>query len=324
MKLYVITTPSVTGGPHLAHQLVHELRGLGCDANIFYTDSREKVVDAYAHYDVVVRTEVEDDRRNVIVIPESQTHYYYRFTNIRRAIWWMSVDHYIGLSEVNWWKRTYSYFRGYYRLLTKKKVRLKDCRNDLHLYQSEYARLFLLRNRIEGVSLSDYLGKAFVTSGGLEQKISNMICYNPKKGLKEIQKIIRADGSKEFSWVPIVNMTPEEVKATLLKAMVYIDFGHHPGKDRMPREAALNNCIVITNRKGSADNSKDVLVPEELKIKKIRSRETLDLIKKVCAQFPFYNGELEEYRKSISKEYDVFKAEVSKFHDLIKEVSDSN
>ena len=26
---------------------------------------------------------------------------------------------------------------------------------------------------------------------------------------------------------------------------IYLDFGYHPGKDRMPREAALfNNCII--------------------------------------------------------------------------------
>ena len=32
------------------------------------------------------------------------------------------------------------------------------------------------------------------------------------------------------------------------KTKVYLDFGYHPGKDRMPREAALfNNCIIINS-----------------------------------------------------------------------------
>ena len=36
------------------------------------------------------------------------------------------------------------------------------------------------------------------------------------------------------------------------KTKVYLDFGYHPGKDRMPREAALFNNCIITNKKGSA------------------------------------------------------------------------
>ena len=36
------------------------------------------------------------------------------------------------------------------------------------------------------------------------------------------------------------------------KTKIYLDFGYHPGKDRMPREAVLFNNCIITNKRGSA------------------------------------------------------------------------
>jgi hypothetical protein len=47
---------------------------------------------------------------------------------------------------------------------------------------------------------------------------------------------------------------------------VYIDFGNHPGRDRIPREAAAMGCVVITNRRGSAENDVDIPIPNFLKI----------------------------------------------------------
>ena len=44
-----------------------------------------------------------------------------------------------------------------------------------------------------------------------------------------------------------------------------MDFGFHPGQDRLPREAAiLKNCI-ITNKEGSAAIFQDVPIADEFK-----------------------------------------------------------
>ena len=47
-------------------------------------------------------------------------------------------------------------------------------------------------------------------------------------------------------------MTPEQVVDLMSESKVYIDFGNHPGKDRIPREAVINGCCVITGVRGSA------------------------------------------------------------------------
>ena len=49
------------------------------------------------------------------------------------------------------------------------------------------------------------------------------------------------------------------------KTKVYLDFGYHPGKDRMPREAALFNNCIITNKKGSAKNKLDIPINDKYK-----------------------------------------------------------
>jgi len=39
---------------------------------------------------------------------------------------------------------------------------------------------------------------------------------------------------------------------------VYVDFGWHPGRDRLPREAALAGCVVFSTRHGAAGYEGDM------------------------------------------------------------------
>lgn len=58
--------------------------------------------------------------------------------------------------------------------------------------------------------------------------------------------------AQDLRWVPLIGMTTEEMRSCMSKSKVYIDFGNHPGKDRIPREAAISGCIVITGKRGAA------------------------------------------------------------------------
>ena len=61
------------------------------------------------------------------------------------------------------------------------------------------------------------------------------------EGQKYIRRNIRIDSKRYFIYIP----TPYE--------QVYIDFGHHPGQDRLPREAVQCGCVVITGTRGSGN-----------------------------------------------------------------------
>ena len=84
--------------------------------------------------------------------------------------------------------------------------------------------------------------------------------YNPKKGIEFTRQLIEA--APDLNWVPLENMSNEEVRGKLKTSKVYIDFGDHPGKDRFPREAAISGCCVITGKRGSAAYD-DVPIPED-------------------------------------------------------------
>jgi hypothetical protein len=73
--------------------------------------------------------------------------------------------------------------------------------------------------------LSEYLNEDFLKTQTDLTKKENIVVYNPKKGLAFTQKIIKK--AKDIKFVPLINMSRDEVIKTLQKAKVYIDFGNH-------------------------------------------------------------------------------------------------
>jgi hypothetical protein len=99
-------------------------------------------------------------------------------------------------------------------------------------------------------------------------------------------------------------MPREEVIKLLQKAKVYIDFGHHPGKDRLPREAAILGCCVITGKRGSAKFFEDVPIPDEYKFedKEESIPEIIDKIKDCFENYEERYKDFEYYRQFIKNE----------------------
>ena len=71
--------------------------------------------------------------------------------------------------------------------------------------------------------------------------------------------------ANDINWVPLQNMTRSELVNVMRVAKVFVDFGYHPGKDRLPRECAANGCCVITGMRGSANYFEDVPIPSKYK-----------------------------------------------------------
>jgi hypothetical protein len=93
-----------------------------------------------------------------------------------------------------------------------------------------------------------------------EERTSDVL-YNPLKGMHYTDAIWKRSGSL-IKIRPIGSgldgrdqVSPEEVRRMLKRAKVYIDFGPHPGMDRLPREAALAGCCVVTNREDAAQST---------------------------------------------------------------------
>lgn len=286
--------------------------------------------EAYKH--IRIATEEPYRPTDLIIWPECWTKYIDMYhtsrQSCRTAVWWLSVDN------------------------NKKQFQSFDTRLDLiHLYQSEYAHHYLRRKCNSAISsrsdtdinkkltamihkMTEYIPSHRYPKHQTVDERSNHgqnndrpydVLYNPAKGMHYTDSIIQyflERKQTDVTFTPIAavdesntksrRLTPTEVTNMLLKAKVYIDFGPHPGMDRLPREAALCGCCVITNRQGAAAFHKDVPIPSKFKID-VRENdiyasqyldETFAVIKECANSYDSMCGNFDDYRTWIRKQKD--------------------
>ena len=318
MVIYILCPANrVTGGVELAHQLCCAINRLTeIKAYMWYTDidntTRETLVvnmplpKDYLMYNTQCIEGLDDffkmdDTENVVVFPEGLTGYCRLLDNARKVLWWMSVDNYIkSTNESN----------------------LDELASEimLHLYQSFYSKEYVERKiqGAKGMFLSDYINEQhgqFLYPAEYRQDIA---LFNPQKGFQNIEPLIeKADWIK---WIPLIGMDREKMILMMQSGKIYVDFGNHPGKDRIPREAAANGCCVITNREGSAAFYDYVPIPDKYKFE--NTADSLDdinsLMHDICDNFKAHQIEFESYRNMIKSEKKKFDDAVIEFVDFLK------
>lgn len=314
MNKIIIACPAgtATGGPELLHQLCYKLRLIGYDAVMYYYEFNEglksPINERYLHYNNPYILEYVDDVNNVFVVSETKPELFKKAPLAKKVFWWLSVNFYT--DRIKGRVRGYivkcmSQFIGENNALnfmTNIRIKLNssfDVRSEevKHLVQSYYALDYCGKIGIRPDNiyyLSDYLSDAFIKNSRCnvqQDERKDIVLYNPKKGYQFTKKIIGKATNVQF--VPLINLTPIEMAKLMKQAKVYIDFGEHPGKDRIPREAAISGCCVITGMQGAAAYQKDVSISTEFKFKD-DDRNINKIIDKIHEIFGNYE---EHYRK---------------------------
>ncbi len=82
------------------------------------------------------------------------------------------------------------------------------------------------------------------------QRQRNVVTYNGAKGQWKVGELKALLPDIEFR--PIQNMSFDEVCRNLAASALYVEIGHLPGRDRLPREAALlgTPCIMLARGAG--------------------------------------------------------------------------
>jgi hypothetical protein len=263
-----------TGGPEALHQLVDGLRRVGVDAWLWpLPDSRraERVAD-YERYDAPETTEMMDEADTVVVLAETSLHFASRWERAKIFCWWLSIDwapyfHNRRLREnavLDGARPSWALLRsvvGSHRRVFRDRAALARM---THLTQSRYAWNYIRRAlRVSPTMLGDYVPDA--DDLHIEKPDTLSIAFNPLKG-KEITDQIRELSEPSLTWLPIRGLSREGVSALLDRATVYLETGHQPGKDRIPREAALHGCVILMVRKGAGRNRQDSPLADEYKI----------------------------------------------------------
>ena len=307
MGTIYIACPSrvVTGGPMLAHQMCRTLLDAGYDSKMYYygqtsvfTTWEEYKDSPYAKYEVdqAVGFFEVNDPDSIVLLPETAAVLETYLPEAKVNMWWMSVD-----------GHTYALERGL--TLLEDDIRFFNKPETRHFVQSQYAYDYLTNDMHVDPEkirwLTDYIDEKYMQppTGATRE---NIVYYNKGKVGKVLPVIM--EKHPEIHWEPISGMTIDQIVEAFDRGKVYVDFGTHMGKDRMPREAAARGLCVITNRIGSAKNDVDVPINAEYKFEDpLASEDTIiDLINDCFESYETREKDFASYREWIRGEKERF------------------
>ncbi|TFD91851.1 hypothetical protein E3T61_07700 [Cryobacterium lactosi] len=316
-----------TGGPEALHQLVDALRKSGQQAFLvpfMGTEDTPRVRD-YEVYDAPEALKAIDSPGNAVIVPEVWIDLLREFTQAQRMCWWLSIDY----SPVFRITRSRSDDKAglgnEHNVTTRQRLKdiaisLRPRRNlvhsTLHLVQSHYAWAFLYSQlNVVPTLISDYTPlfriEGFRSTGTTDR--GRTVAFNPKKGSELTERVIAK--SRGIEWRPLINMTADDVYTSLASTAIYMDLGQHPGKDRMPREAAFLGAVTIVARRGAGAFTQDVPLPWQHKVHPTDPQfleGTVALLDRILAEPQSHLDTQNEYRSSLLREKEVFFAEVQR------------
>lgn len=323
MKIYIVSeSTSSSGGPESLQQLAYILRLYNYESFIYYIDNPNgNTSEKFEKYNNKIVTKIEDSNKNVLIVPESYTEFLNDFKKIKKVIWWLSLDFYLNNRWVN---RTKLFCKVhnlpiimfpvvfFYLFITKKFKRHiyhhKKNDNVFHLYNCEYVNAYLDKigvKKADKLYLCGPLSDEYFNHECTMQR-KNIVLYNPKKGIDFTKKIISQ--ARDIKFIAIENMTPKEIRNLMLISKVYIDFGYFPGPERIPREAVISGCNILTSNEGSARNTSDIPIPKKYKFDK--KEENIQLIIKYITamlnNYDDYYNDFNVYRKKVYDQKQLF------------------
>tara|TARA_B100000035_G_scaffold70350_1_gene57734 strand:- start:2472 stop:3428 length:957 start_codon:yes stop_codon:yes gene_type:complete len=314
MKFILISpSDSTTGGIESMHQFGRAIKDLGLQCEVFYVGKTNKAQEYFSFYGLDKSKSIDDKENNIVIFPEIYTNIIHKIKKSKVGIFWLSIDNYLYRKRDSFLKDKFNEIRS----LIGGRIPTFRMKNYIHLAQSQYAKNFLKTKGLKSFLIEDYINEDFLKSAiDIDLSLKKpVITYNPSKGKKYMDLFKKL--FPEINMTPLVGMTRVEMIKCLKESMVYLDLGQHPGRDRIPREAAVQGCVVMTSKFGSAENSLDVAIDEFYKTN-TSYNDILKLGPKVHEIFKSFSEHLEnqaKYRRIIMNDKDRVQLNVKKFID---------
>lgn len=325
MTIYVACHDSrPTGGTELLNQYVHALRAISKDALILYCHESFvcPIENAFRFYGNPYTLEFADDKSKVLVVSEGCLNLLKMVCSAQTAVWWLSVDNHYGANyrKSLGFKKALLNIVRHPRGYIKWRANRRRCQKCYNFVQSEYARRYVIDevgvDSSKVFMLTDYIDPSYSAGFDAQGDRTDTVLYNPVKGKEYTDLLIQAN--PDLTWKPLAGLSLEEMRTALRTSKVYIDFGPHPGKDRIPREAAASGCCVITGRRGSAANSIDVPIPDEYKFDGLSDIDAVSSkIRDCLTNYQERQADFESYRAWIRDEKRRFEEEVKRSAELL-------
>ena len=300
----------VSGGAESLHNLVLQLRGIGLRANLVYFPEVgvDEAQTSYYFADYgLLPTALDDSRETIVIFPETLCMEALKLKHAQAAIWWLSVDNFLRIKYGNLWDK-WRYFKSVMRG-ERPFGGVKALRRLRHFSKCRYDEIFLAKHgihfeRITGPISYRYIEASKCLDVWLRQK-KDWILYSPETP-KSILTLVRIELPK-VALVEMKGYSSDEMISLYRQAKVFMDFGNHPGQERMPREAAVMGCFVITGMKGAAANDEDLpLAPKyKLNVRSFMFTSTLtDLVNEAIKQHESMWLDQRYFRRYVAEQFD--------------------
>lgn len=298
-KLFIWgSTPEVkTGGAEVIQLLASTLKKLNVNCGVFNWAMPMYEQNEYfkQYYDINCWTweDIEDDENTIIFLPETMIEisenlkwFIENFKHAQFMIWWLAVTN-ATMEET---------FLSTRRIVS----RLKHIENrSLNVCESE-----VTMNDLKHFGLNN----ALRLSHGVHESYYNLPTFGQKQdsvmysGLKPViseyveQKLIPIMPDVHFEKIEWSDdyKTKEDMCKMFDRNKVYIDFSEFPGREMLPREASVRNCVLLIANRGCSTSFEDYPIPEEYKVDMYGDPEPI--ADKIRFLLNNYNTEIEKFK----------------------------
>ncbi len=284
--LVVCPAHVASGGPEALHQFTYNLNAFdGVNARLWYWGAKDDHPGPaeYERYKCEYVTELPNNYDGILVVPEIWANKILDYPDCKKAVWWLGVDAYAQWTPED-----------------EQGAFLKD-QSIIHIAQSAYAYDFLKKLRIKRLyKCIDLLNDDFYPEPWGDMERGDHVLYNPAKATPFMKKIIKA--CPDIAFRPITGMTRDEVIKAMRGSKLYIDFGEFPGRERLPREAVLCGCCIITSKLGAAAYDEDFAHPYKYESKDSHMWAIVRQIRYVLGHYDECRGDFDLFREMLKAE----------------------
>lgn len=315
-----------SGGPEDLHQMALALKEKGKKVFMHYLNYDKEnfsspIHKEYEHYNIPYNEIVENVSENILIFPETFSIFIWekKYKKVQKVIWWLSVSNFF--VSLKAWEQNLKENPPKFKHRLLGRIKLPSLKNVQkakvnHLAHSYFSVDFLEKNNIKIIGkISGYMEDMFLTGENFTSQKKDIVTYNAIKNKDFLEEI--KNMTPEINWLPMINMSLDEVADCMKSAKVYVDFGHHPGREKMPREACLLDCCLIIGKEGSAFFKEDVPIKDEYHFDKNEQNIPLIITKiKDCIEnYDYKIIDFKDYKTDLLLEKKVFYEKIEKIFD---------
>ena len=302
--LHYCPSKLATGGTEGIHHLVSELNNCGANAKILYVgDLNNPQPKKYAEeYNCPYITEFPKGYKGVVIFPEVWGNKVIdqQYRECQTVINWQGIDVY------NW------------NTPTDKLGLFLNNKSTIHITMSEYGMNFLKGLDLSPIKIPDCINDGYLKDLNGDFNRKDSVLYNPVSvKLTRFQETVMSRCTTELGikFKMLEGYSQAELIDLMQHSKLYIDFGAFSGRERLPREAVMCGCCIITSNQGTAKYYLDNAIPDKYKIE--NTDRAIEMIKYVLHNYELCKPDFDEYRKLMHKDKEDYPIKVKEFYEIL-------